>query len=176
MSAIEATNNVAPNSRTAWYVVQTKRHRERAALQHLEERGIGSYLPQILQWPRPAVGSPVVAMFPGYLFVRCSMPDGFARVGWTPGVKAFVSLGGVIASVEDQVIECLREREGADGLIRYNNGIEINGEVRIVRGPFRGLNAVLEERLPARERVRVLMDLLQRSTLVELPERWIVRA
>jgi len=176
MSAITpAASDISVASREAWYVVQTKRHRESVALQYLNERDFIGYLPRILQWPRPAVGSPIAPMFPGYLFVRCAMPEAFARVSWTPGVRAFVSFAGGPASVDDSVIDYLRSREGADSLIRCCSGIEEHSEVRIVRGPFRGLTAVVEERLPARERVRVLMDLLQRSTSVELPERWIAR-
>lgn len=158
-----------------WYVVEAKRHRERTALHHLAEQNIGGYLPQVLQWPRPAVGSPVAPMFPGYVFVHCVIPDAFARVSWTPGVKAFVSFAAGPASIDDTVIAYLRAQEGPDGLIRCGVGLVEKSEVRIVRGPFRGLTAIVEERLPARERVRVLMDLLQRSTVVELPERWIAR-
>ena len=176
MPAIEFSEpSISHGNPEAWYVVQTKRHRERTALQYLNERDFVAYVPHMLQWPRPAVGSAVVPMFPGYLFVRCAMPNAFAQVSWTPGVKAFVRFAGAPASIDDGAIEYLRAREGPDGLIRCCTGIEESSEVRIIRGPFRGLTAVVEERLPARERVRVLMDLLQRSTVVELPERWIAR-
>ena len=47
------------------------------------------------------------------------------------------------------------------------------GKTRVVDGPFRGLTAVVEQRLPARDRIRVLMHVLQRQAAVELPERWV---
>ena len=156
-----------------WYVVQTKRHREHAAHAILTERGFSSYLPRIIQWPRPAVGSEVAPMFPSYLFVHLDLAQDFYRVSWTPGVKAFVTFGGSPAALEPAVIAFLKEREGPDGLIRCGTGIVENSVVRITGGPFRGLTAVVEQRLPARERVRVLMDLLHRRTPVELPERWV---
>lgn len=163
-------------TRAAWYVVETKRNRERVAQKYLEEKGVSSYSPRIVQWPRPAVGSEIAPMFPGYLFVRSALPDQFYPVTWTPGVKAFVSFGDTPPALDDDVVELLRSCEGPDGLIRYAEGAEKPCELRIIRGPFRGLTAVLAERLPARERVHVLMDILQRATLVELPEKWVAKA
>lgn len=159
-----------------WYVIQSKRHREEFAQASLAERKIVTYLPRIVQWPRPAVGSEVAPMFPSYVFARLVLPDDFYRVSWTPGVKAFVSFGGGPTPVDSAVIDLLRGREGTDGLIHYDDCPRPHSEVRIVSGPFRGLTAVLEERLPARERVRVLMRLLHRETPVELPETWIRQA
>lgn len=157
----------------AWYVVQTKRHRDYVAQRFLAERGVGSYLPRVVQWPRPVVGSGVGPMFPGYLFVRASLPDEFYRITWTPGVKAFVTFGEAPAVVDPQVIDFLRRRESTDGVIRCNQGVTENSEVEIIHGPLRGLTAIVEQRLPARERVRVLIHMLQRQTPLELPERWV---
>ena len=40
-----------------WYLLRTKRHCERRAKLHLESKGLEAYLPLMLQWPPPAVGS-----------------------------------------------------------------------------------------------------------------------
>jgi transcription antitermination factor NusG len=157
-----------------WYVLQTNRNRERLAQLALGQRGITSYLPRIVQWPAPAVGSPVGPLFPGYLFVHMTLDDS-ARVSWTPGVKAFVNFGGGPVAIDASAIEFLRQREGVDGLIQQEPLPEAQ-EVRIVNGPFRGLTAVVERRLPARERVRVLMQILRTNTPVELPARWVRQA
>lgn len=157
----------------AWYVVETKRYREQVAGAFLAQRGIPSYLPRIAQWPRPAVGSEVAPLFPGYLFVRISLEQHYQQVTRMIGVKAFVSFGGAPVPLKDDAIEMLRRREGPDGLIRYNPGRELSCEVRVVEGPFRGFTAVVEKHLPARDRVRVLMHVLQRQAAVELPQRWV---
>jgi transcription antitermination factor NusG len=159
---------------TAWYVLQTNRNKERLAQHALGQRAVTTYLPLIVQWPRPSVGSAIAPMFPGYLFVHLSVDD-CARTSWTPGVKAFVSFGGGPVPIEPAVIEFLRDREGPDHLIRCGAPLPGDTEVRIVNGPFRGLTAVVQQHLPARERVRVLMQILQRDTAVELPERWVRR-
>jgi transcription antitermination factor NusG len=160
----------------AWYVLQTHRHRERVAQVFLAERAVASYLPLIVQWPRPAVGSAIAPMFPGYLFVVAGLASDFTRIAWAPGVKEFVRFGDGPASVDESVITFLRSREGADGLIRCQEGVREGTEVRITHGPFRGLTAIVEQRLPARERICVLMNLLQRATRVQLPEKWVRQA
>ena len=157
-----------------WYVVETQRHREPVARAVLAERGITSYLPRVEQWPRPAVGSAVAPMFPGYLFVHVSYCEQGHRVVRSNGIKAFVAFGGEPVPVADEVIEFLRGREGADGVIHCGEQRD-GAAVRIVDGPFRGLTAVVTERLAAGDRVRVLMEILQRQTSVELPERWVRR-
>lgn len=157
-----------------WSVLQTNRHRERVAAVALGQRGIETYLPRVEQWPRPAVGSAVAPLFPGYLFVHMGA-DLSARVSWTPGVRGFVSFGGYVASIGVDAIELLRSREGADGVI-HCCAPDSGAQVRIVHGPLRGLTAILERRLPARERVRVLLQILRTETPVELPERWVRQA
>jgi len=160
--------------RTDWYVLQTNRNKERLAQAALAQRGLTTYLPRIVQWPAPAVGSAVAPLFPCYLFTQLNLDD-CARVSWTPGVRAFVTFGGGPATIDASAIEFLREREGADGLI-HCEPLPAAQEVRIINGPFRGLTAVIERRLPARERVRVLMQMLRSETPVELPARWIRQA
>jgi transcription antitermination factor NusG len=49
-------------------------------------------------------------------------------------------------------------------------------EVVIRDGPLRGIVAVVERRLTGRQRVLVLIDILQRQTRVELPEKWVREA
>jgi transcription antitermination factor NusG len=159
----------------AWYVVETQRHRERVAAAVLRGRGIASYLPRVAQWPRPVVGASVAPLFPGYLFVRAAWREQGQRVLRTSGVKAFVAFGGAPVPLADEAVEFLRSREGPDGLIHCSAESADAAPVRIVDGPFRGLTAVVTERLTARDRVRVLMEILQRQTAVELPERWVRR-
>ena len=158
-----------------WYVIETQRHREAIARAMLGARGIASYLPCIAQWPRPAVGAAIAPMFPGYLFVQTELEAEAHRVMRTNGVKAFVAFGDVPVPIGAAAVEYLRSREGPDGLIRCGADAPDGAAVRIVDGPFRGLTAVVTARLPARDRVRVLMEILQRQTAVELPEKWVRR-
>src|SRR5438552_3312429 len=102
----------------AWYILQTNRNKERLAEVALAQRGTQTYLPRLVQWPAPVVGSAVAPLFPGYLFAHVSLAGCAARIGWTPGVKSFVEFGGVPASIDASAVALLRSREGPDGLIR----------------------------------------------------------
>jgi hypothetical protein len=154
-----------------WYVARTQRHRERAAAGHLGQSGLETYLPLLHRWPRPAVGSDVGPMFPGYVFVRAS-PEHLHRIDRTPGVRALVVFDARPAGVEASAIAFLRAQEDPDGVIRCVR-TPVGRAIRITGGPLRGLVAILERRVAARERVLVLLELLQRQTRIELPERWV---
>jgi transcription antitermination factor NusG len=83
-----------------------------------------------------------------------------------------VNFGDGPARVGSEVVAYLRSRAGADGVINIEP-VAAGQEVTITDGPLRGLPAVVERRLTARQRVLVLLDLLHRQTRVELPERWL---
>lgn len=147
-----------------------KRHREESGSRQLRERGVPTYLPLMAQWPRPSVGSAIAPIFPGYLFAHLRMAEQLHQVMRTPGVRDVVSCSGSPVAIDPEIVACLRARESPDGVIACG---EQSGPVRIVDGPLRGLTAVLDRRLPARDRVFVLMSLLQREVAVELPDRWV---
>ena len=158
-------------ARDQWIVVQSKRHKERAVQANLAREGVPTYLPLLRQWPRPVVGPAVAPMFPGYLFCQPT-PAQVHRVLTCSGVSRLVAFGDGPAHVGPEVVAYLRSRAGADGVIEVEPSVS-GREVTVTDGPLRGLPAIVERRLTARQRVLVLMDLLQPRTRVELPERWV---
>ena len=155
----------------AWRVVTAHRHREAVARVRLVQQGLETYLPLLRRWPRPPVGSDVGPLFPGYVFVRAARAR-FHQIIRTPGVVDLVVFGGEPARLDDGVIDFLRSREEPDGIIEARP-LPSGSAVRVTDGPWRGLVAVLERRLSARERVLVLLNILQRQTRVEMPETWV---
>ena len=154
-----------------WLVVQTKRHKERAVQAALVREGFPTYLPLLREWPRPAVGGDVGPMFPGYVFCQPELVR-LSAVANCSGALRLLVFGDAPARVGSEVIAYLRGRAGADGVIEVNRGVP-GRPVTITSGPLRGLAAVVERRLTARQRVLVLLDLLHRPTRVELPEEWL---
>ena len=152
-------------------MVQTKRNKERAVEAILAHEGVPTYLPLLRQWPRPAVGGDVGPMFPSYVFCQ---PDPLHLSGLAScsGALRLVAFGDTPARVPSEVIVYLRERAGADGIIEMNP-VVAGRPVTITSGPLRGLEAIIERRLTARQRVLVLLDLLHRPTRVELPDKWL---
>ena len=155
----------------AWMVVQAKRHKERSVQVNLAREGIATYLPLVRQWPRPAVGGDVGPMFPGYVFCQPAA-DQLSAIARCSGAVRLVNFGDGPARVASEVVDYLRSRAGSDGIIEINP-VVTGREVTITDGPLRGLAAVVERRLTARQRVLVLLNLLQRQTRVEVPERWL---
>lgn len=154
-----------------WMVVQAKRHKERAVQVSLTREAIPAYVPLLRQWPRPPVGRDVGPMFPGYVFCQPT-PGQLGTVASCSGVVRVVNFGEGPARVGSEVVAYLRSRAGADGVIEIEP-VLAGQDVTITDGPLRGLAAVVERRLTARQRVLVLLTLLQRRTRVELPERWL---
>ena len=154
-----------------WLVVQTKRNKERAVQAILAREGVPTYLPLLRQWPRPAVGGDVGPMFPSYVFCQPD-PTHLSGLASCSGALRLVAFGDTPACVASEVIAYLRGRAGVDGVIEVNP-VVAGRPVTITSGPLRGLEAVIERRLTARQRVLVLLDLLHRPTRVELPEQWL---
>jgi transcriptional antiterminator RfaH len=95
-----------------------------------------------------------------------------------PFSSGFVTFGDVPATVPENLIQAIRrhveEINAAGG--EQLAGLKQGDAVKIQGGPFDGYEALLDARLPGRERVRVLLKLLQiRQISVELPAAQIER-
>jgi transcriptional antiterminator RfaH len=153
-----------------WYVVQTHAHAEAKAAAHLQRQGYPVYLPRCGKRRRHARRVETVAapMFPRYLFVAVDR----ARQRWraissTIGVAHLVCNGEGPAAVPAGVVEELRAREDAQGLIRLERrACFARGEqVRLTEGVFASCLALFDGMADG-ERVAVLLDLLGRKARV----------
>ncbi len=155
-----------------WLVVRTKSHQERLAADHLGQRGLEPYCPMIQEPPwHPRAPRGPVPLFSGYLFVRCRPLWHLRGVRFCPGVLGPVSFDGQIASVDDDVIASLREREAGRGYavpVELERGIEVGRRVRLMAGPLKGLEGVFRGYLRGGERARVLMEFLRARKTVEV--------
>jgi transcription elongation factor/antiterminator RfaH len=155
-------------------VVYTKAQREDLAEVNLRQRGFETFFPKLLL-PRSAKRKrDVVSMFPNYLFVRLDLERcGYSSVIWCPGVKRLVSFNGTPAIVDGSIVEFLMSQTGADGVIAARCNVEVGQEVAINGGPFDGLVGIIQEPPNARGRVKVLLQLLNRETKVDVPVQFI---
>lgn len=152
-----------------WFVVRSKPRREQTAVESLERRGITTYCPWIAEPTGLTNEWATVPLFPGYLFVRIQLEQGYYTVVWTPGVKSFVAFGSVPTPVHSDVVDFLRNESGPDGVLRPVSNLRSGQRVRIRRGPFAGLVGIIEKPCDERGRIRVLMDFLRQGTVVEVP-------
>jgi transcription antitermination factor NusG len=113
-------------------------------------------------------------MFPNYVFVRLDVETGgYSSVIWCPGVKRLVSFNGTPAIVDTSIVEFLMGQTGADGVIATRCNVEVGQQVAINGGPFDGLVGIIQEPPNARGRVKVLLQLLNRETKVDVPVQFI---
>jgi transcriptional antiterminator RfaH len=157
-----------------WCAVYTKPQREEFAEVNLRRRGIETFFPQ-LSLPKSAKRKKrIVALFPNYLFVCVGfIGNEYASIIWCPGVKRIVSFNGSPAFVDESIITFLMAQAGAGGVIAARCNVRIGQEVAIDGGPFDGLVGIIQEPPNARGRVKILLELLNRPTKVDVPVQFI---
>lgn len=154
----------------AWYCVRSQPKHEHIAAARLRTEGFEVFLPR-LRFKRNSVRGPVwvtEALFPNYLFARFDLHASIRLVRHATGVSQVVHFGDQIPAVPDTVLEELRARIGAEELQIVPDGFAPADRVLISGGALHGLSAVVTQVMPAKERVKVLLDFLGQQTTVEL--------
>jgi transcriptional antiterminator RfaH len=111
----------------------------------------------------------VEAMFPGYLFAKFVYSTQHRAVESSHGIRGIVRFGDRLATLPENTVAALQSRAGAEEVVTVDSSPKIGQAVHIVEGPFQGLEVVVTQVLPAKERVRVLLDFLGRSLEMEVP-------
>lgn len=149
------------NSETPlWYAVATKARDEAIAKANLERQDYPVFLPTIsLKKRRRGRWMPVTEpLFPGYLFVSLALgADDPAPIRSTVGCIGLVRFGQTHTPVPSSLIAALQGTSDSaiDASLPFGQG----DEVRIIAGPFAGLEAVFD--MPRGEdRAQVLLELL----------------
>jgi len=162
-----------------WYLILTKPSSEGIAQANLERQGYEVYLPRVVKTMRRNGSGRecVVALFPRYLFLHLNEGrQALSSVHSSVGVSAVVRFGSRYAIVPDHVIRNLHEREDPEtGLHRLTGPppLTIGMPVRVMMGPFDGLEGVFEREEGA-QRVVVLLRLLGQDVPVRTPTGFIL--
>ena len=151
----------------AWIAVRTQARAEDKAAHHLSAQGFDVYVPKFLKRRRHArrtdwLPSP---LFPRYLFVAGdaeTLP--WRAIRSTVGVTDLVFIGDRPAAVPQAIIESIRDREDAAGMVKtLDTGRFQKGDrVTVMRGAFADSEALFDAECDDK-RVFVLLDLLGRK-------------
>lgn len=169
-------DSAAPPS-AAWYCVRSQPKHEHIAAARLREAGLEVFLPRI-RFKKQSVRGPVwvtEALFPNYLFARFDFANSMRLVRHAAGVSTVVHFGTHVPAVPDEVLRELREHIGAEELHVLPETFAPNDRVQVSGGPLHGLVAVVTQVMPAKERVRVLLEFLGQQTSVEVPFEKLVK-
>jgi transcriptional antiterminator RfaH len=167
-------------SDSRWYVVQTHVNGEAKAASNLVRQGFGVYFPRYLKRRSHARKIDTVArpLFPRYLFVAIDVAtQRWRSIQSTIGVSHLVSWGGSPASVNDDVVGALKQREDEGGFVRLERRVRFSpgDTVRVLEGAFTDSLALVEG-INDRERVAILLDFLGRKVRVLVGADLIVAA
>ena len=156
-----------------WYAFQSKARKEQLLCEQLRIRQIETFFPSVQVRPVNPRAQKAKPYFPGYVFGRVDLENvGRSILEWIPGAIGIVSFGAEPASVSDHLIDALRQHLrsfNASGRERFEK-FHPGDMVTIHGGPFAGYEAIFDIRLPGRDRVKVLLKILENSPIrVELP-------
>ena len=161
-----------------WYCLQAKHKHEHIAAAHLREvKGVTVFCPRVRykRETRTRVSWVTEGLFPGYLFAQFELTKMHRVVSYTPGVRGIVRFANRYPTIEGVIIDQLREHVGEKEIRIINYEPSQGDNVKIGEGAFAGLEAVVTQILPARARVRVLMDFLGRKVEMELERSSVLR-
>ena len=170
---------LAPLDGPLWFCLRAEPKREHlAAISLRRQFGIECLSPR-LRFRRLTQRGPVwfvEAMFPGYLFARFSYQTQHRAVESAHGIRDILRFGDHLATLPEDTVVALQSHAGMDEVVTIDSSFKIGQPVHIIDGPFCGLEVVITQVLPARERIRVLVDFLGRAIEMEMPEAKILPA
>ena len=152
----------------SWYVAKSKPQKEAWLTTNLTSLGVEVFFPRIAAYKRGRhVTEP---LFPTYVFCRFDVnsPE-WPAIRWSSGLSYFVGIDGMPSPVPDEVVDYLSRNVGM-----WNSGnigrepFHPGQRVTILNGPLAGLEGVFQGQVSSRQRCRILLDSIGRSSAVEL--------
>jgi len=156
-----------------WHTIQSQKKHEHLAAAHLSAiDGVEIFCPRIRFERLSRHGNKgkvwvTEALFPGYLFARFDYENLHRAVRYSPGVATIVHFGDQIPVLPDEAIKNLRELAADEQ--ELTPIIEVGTEVQLAGGVWTGFEAVVTGFVEAKQRVKVLIDLLGRLIETEVP-------
>jgi transcriptional antiterminator RfaH len=160
-----------------WYVIQSKPKQEIRAEENLRAWNVETLLPRLLRPARSttAMRVRIEPLFPGYLFARFDVGEMFCKMRYTRGVSKILGTSEGPTPLADSVIDMIKERMDAAGVVTATPTLRPGDRVRIIGGPFKDFLAVFEYSATAAQRVTVLLATLNAQVRVALDGHLIER-
>jgi transcriptional antiterminator RfaH len=170
-SVTQSSASLALVSEPVWFCLKTQPKREHLAATALRRQfGVECFSPR-LRFRRMTQRGPVwfvEAMFPGYLFTKFVYSTQHRAVESSHGISGIVHFGDRLATLPENIVAALQSEVGSEEIVTLDCSIKLGQSVQIIAGPFHGLEVLVTQLLPAKERIRVLFDFLGRSMEMEI--------
>jgi len=157
--------------RPAWYAVRTKVKHEHIAAANLRRHlALPVFFPKMRleKLTRRCLIKVVEPLFPCYVFVYCVVEEQVNEIQYLSGISKLVEFGGKYPPVPEAVITELQSCFDLDDSITLDRRLAPGDEVTVAAGAFAGMSAKVLMSLPAKKRVRILLEILGRPTTVEV--------
>ncbi len=171
-----------------WYVVRVQSGREDTVRENLERRvksaGLDGVISRVLvptekvseiKGGRRRVSQKKI--YPGYIMLEMDYnEDAWFLVRETPGIGDFIgSHGEPVPMADHEVDKIIVEVEKQEEKPKLKIDFKKGDSVKIKEGPFENFDGVVDEVIPAKGMVKVIVTIFGRPTPVEL-EYWQVEA
>jgi transcriptional antiterminator RfaH len=166
-----SNRNQTTTEEPAWYCLRSQPKREHIAAAHVRMlEDVTVFCPRIRfkRLTRQGLVWVTEAMFPGYLFAHFILEEKHRQVRYAHRVTGIVQFGNRYPIIEEGALALLRDQTGATEIKEFTYELSQGDQVKIAGGIFAGLEAVVTQILPARERVKILMDFLGRQIEAEV--------
>lgn len=178
-SVTQSSASLALVPEPVWFCLKTQPKREHLAATALRRQfGVECFSPR-LRFRKMTQRGPVwfvEAMFPGYLFARFIYLTQHRAVESSHGISGIVHFGDRLATLPENIVAALQSRVGAEEVVTVDCSIQVGQTVEIIEGPFQGLEVLVTNLLPAKERIRVLFEFLGRPLEIEIPTEKVLAA
>ena len=153
-----------------WYVIQTKSNKEEQVHSFLSLKGVEIFNPRLETFPSGIErgSKELKPLFPTYLFGKFDVEQDYPLVRWARGVKKILSFGGYPTPISEPVVELIKRRTDASGIVRKSLSLMPDDPVRITFGPLKDLVGIFERWVSDSERVRILLNVIGYQPTVEL--------
>jgi len=154
-----------------WYALYTRSRFEKKIDRDMQERGIESFLPLVEEvhvWSdrKKKVFEP---LFRGYVFVRTDLKNKLSILQ-TDGVVQFVSIRNVPSPIPDEQMNWVRILAESPDAIRREEYVAVGETVRVVAGPFKGVEGFVVKVKDSARVVVSLHSIAQAVSVEVMPE------
>ena len=163
-----------------WYVIQTHVKQEERANENLRSFGVETLHAKLrTRRYNEFTGAPTYLtqpLFPRYLFAKFNAREQLPNIRFTRGVHNVVCFGESPASVDDDIIEIIRERIDENGFVKANDELKPGDKVVISAGPLRNLVGIFEREVKGSDRITILLTAIAYQGRLEVDRNLVQRA
>jgi transcriptional antiterminator RfaH len=178
MDSTDSTNpsNSSNSTNQLWYVIQTKPGNEERAKANLDNQGIETFLPlfETHQYSNGKIISGIKPLFPNYLFGKLDLELHYYKVKWTRGINKILGSGNLPTPVSEIVVQTIKDRSGADNIVKLEEELKNGDAVQVTSGPFKNLSGIFKKMISGKGRVKILLSLIGVDVPVQI-SKWQIK-